>query len=99
MLGHSAQSLRVNALRERVEGEVEPLAVLHVLQQPRHLAKLREREAVVRRARGEVHVAAALDFAQVKVQPAKAPCDEQLRLLGALDQPKCRSTAESATLA
>ena len=47
MFGHGAQPLRVEALRECVEGEVESLAPLHVLQQPRHLAELREDEAVV----------------------------------------------------
>ena len=73
MFGHVAQPLRVETLRERVEGEVESLAPLHVLQQPRHLAELREGEAAVRRARRKrrkVRVAVALDLGKVEVEPA-----------------------------
>ena len=62
VFGHGAQPLRVQTLRECVEGEVESLAPLHVLQQPRHLAELREGEAVVRRARRKVCVAVTLDL-------------------------------------
>ncbi len=62
VFGHGAQPLRVQTLRECVEGEVESLAPLHVLQQPRHLAELCEGEAVVRRARRKVCVAVTLDL-------------------------------------
>ena len=74
VFGHVAQPLRVETLRERVEGEVESLAPLHVLQQPRHLAELREGEAAVRRQarrkRRKVRVAVALDLGKVEVEPA-----------------------------
>ena len=43
MLGNEAPPLGVDALRKGVEGEIESLAALHLLQQPRHCAQLVER--------------------------------------------------------